>query len=93
MSLQKGNLRQSHFTVILFCMLLAGFTAATLLKPSSEFSETENRVLTQMPELTLNAIRNGEFEKDYEEYMNDQFILRNDWIALKTSVERLLLKT
>lgn len=92
MSLQKGNLRQSHFTVILFCMLLTGFTAATLLKPSSEFSETENRVLAQMPELTLNAIRSGEFEKDYEEYMNDQFIQRNDWIALKTSVERLLLK-
>lgn len=83
---------QSYITIIVFCLLIFGFTIATILKPSSEFSEIENRVLAQKPEVKLEAILNGEFEADYEEYLNDQFVWRNQWISLKTSVERLLLK-
>lgn len=75
-----------------FCLLIFGFTAATIGKPSSEFSETENRVLAQRPEVTTEAILNGDFEADYEAYLTDQFVWRNQWISLKTSVERLLLK-
>lgn len=83
---------QSWVTVIVFCILIFGFAAATMIKSSVEFSETENRVLAQKPEIKLETIINGEFETDYEEYLSDQFILRNEWIGLKTSVERLLLK-
>lgn len=86
------NKRQSYSSVILFCVLIFGFTAATVIKSSSEFSETENRVLAQRPKINLNAILNGEFEEDYVEYMTDQFILRDGWIGLKTSVEKILLK-
>lgn len=92
MDLPNKSLPQARLTVILFCLLLGGFTAASLLKPPAEFSETENRVLAQMPALTISAIRSGEFETEYEEYLNDQFFLRDDWIGLKTSVERLLQK-
>lgn len=81
-----------YITVVVFCLLIFGFTAATILTPSSEFSETENRVLAGMPEPRVDAILSGDFEAHYEEYLADQFILRNQWIALKTSVERLLLK-
>lgn len=84
--------RQSFVTVIIFCILIFGFSAATLLKPSSEFSETENRVLAQMPDIKFETIRNGDFEADYEEYLTDQFVMRDNWIGLKTSLERLLLK-
>lgn len=83
---------QPYVTVIVFCLLVFGFTAATIITPSSEFSETENRVLAKMPEVKIDAILSGDFEADYEEYLTDQFVLRNQWISLKTSVERLLLK-
>ncbi|MDO4942483.1 MAG: DHHW family protein [Lachnospiraceae bacterium] len=83
---------QSYATIIVFCVLIFGFTAATILKPSMEFSEIENRVLARMPEVKIDAILSGDFETDYEEYLTDQFVLRNQWISLKTSVERLLLK-
>lgn len=83
---------QSYSAIVLFCILIFGFAAATLIKPSEEFSETENRVLAQMPEIKAETILNGDFEANYEEYLTDQFIFRNRWIGLKTSVERLLLK-
>lgn len=83
---------QPCVTVIVFCLLIFGFTAATILSPPMEFSETENRVLAEMPEVKIDAILSGDFEADYEEYLTDQFVMRNQWISLKTSVERLLLK-
>lgn len=83
---------QSCVTVIVFCLLVFGFTAATILTPPMEFSETENRVLAGMPEVKIDTMLSGDFEEDYEEYLTDQFVGRDQWILLKTSVERLLLK-
>ena len=83
---------QSYITIFVFCMIIFGFAVALIINPPTEFSETENRVLTGMPELSMDTILSGDFEEDYEEYLTDQFVLRDRWIALKTSVERLLLK-
>lgn len=88
----KKESRQPRVTVILFCLMIFGFTAATIIKPPSAFSETENRVLAQMPQISLEAVLSGGFEADYEAYLTDQFIGRDRWIGLKTSVERLLLR-
>lgn len=81
---------QPCITVVVFCLLVFGFAVATIIKPPSEFSETENRVLAGKPEVRIDTILNGDFEADYEEYLTDQFVMRNQWISLKTSVERLL---
>lgn len=89
---KKANKWQPCVTVFVFCALIFGFTAATIIQPSAEFSETENRVLAQKPEAETETVMNGEFEADYEEYLTDQFVLRDEWIGLKTSVERMLLK-
>ena len=81
---------QAHVTAAVFSMLIFGFTVATMPTPDLEFSETENRVLAEMPRMEIREILNGDFEADYEEYLTDQFVFRNKWISLKTSVERLL---
>ena len=83
---------QARITTTVFCVFIFGFAIITVLKPSVEFSETENRVLQQMPEVNAEAVLNGDFESDYEQYLTDQFVFRNEWIGLKTSVERLLLR-
>lgn len=84
--------KQARRTIGVFAILLFGLTLATMLQPSVEFSETENRVLAQKPQLSVEGVLNGTFEADYEEYLTDQFILRDHWIGLKTAVERLLHK-
>lgn len=86
------NKLQSWNIITLFCILIFGFTAATLIKPDTEYSESENRTLAKMPELKAETVLNGEFEADYETYLTDQFVARDAWIGLKTGVERAMLK-
>lgn len=88
----KAKKWQPYITAAVFGLILFGVTTATLIKSSEPFSETENRVLAQRPEFKAETVMNGEFESEYEEYLSDQFILRDEWIGLKTSVERLLFK-
>lgn len=83
---------QSWNTITTFCILIFGFTVATLVKPDSEYSETENRTLAQMPEVTVASVLDGTFESDYETYLTDQFVGRDGWIGMKTAVERAMLK-
>lgn len=84
--------RLSWSVIIVFGVLLFGFAAATIFIPAVKFSETENRMLAQKPQLKATAILSGAYEADYEEYLTDQFVLRDGWIGLKTGLERLLLK-
>ncbi|MCC8045226.1 MAG: hypothetical protein LIP12_06995 [Clostridiales bacterium] len=87
------NKVQSYNIITLFCILIFGFAIATLISPDTEYSETENRTLSQMPEASLSSLTDGSFESDYEDYLTDQFVLRDEWIALKTNVERLAGRT
>ena len=88
----KKKKGQKNFTIIEFCLSIFAFMVVTILRPSSQFSEKENRVLAEMPEIKIDDILNGDFEKNYEKYLSDQFILRDQWISLKTHIERLILK-
>ena len=86
------NYRQSVNIAAVFLLLIFGFAIATVLKPSNERSETENRLLEQKPDLTWNALISGEFSEDYEAYLSDQFVVRDGWISLKTAFERAALR-
>lgn len=77
---------------MLFCILIFGFTIATLIKPDEEYSEAENRTLARRPRVTAESLLSGEFESDYETYLTDQFVARDSWIGLKTAVERAALQ-
>lgn len=89
---EKMSKKKSWNTILVFCILIYGFTLATLIKPAEEFSQTENRPLQQMPRASAETVLNGEFEADYETYLTDQFVLRDGWIGLKTAAERAALK-
>ena len=92
MSLKKKSYKKSYCTIIIFCILIFGLTLTTFIVPSQIFSENENRMLAQKPEIRADNVLNGEFAIDYEDYLTDQFVLRNQWITLKTSVEKILMK-
>lgn len=85
--------QQSWNIIALFLILIFGFTIATFLKPETKHSESENRDLATMPEISVESLLNGEFEADYEEYLTDQFVARDGWIGLKTAIEQAMLKS
>ncbi len=78
--------------VIAFSALIVGGTVFDMVSPDEAFSDTENRSLKQSPILSVSAILDNSFSLDYEEYINDQFIMRDEWISLKSVSESALLK-
>lgn len=77
-------------TAVLFCAFVAGFGVLHLLLPDRIFSPTENRTLASLPEFSWDALVDGSFTADLEEYLADQFPLRDDWMGLKSRYEYLL---
>lgn len=80
----------NKFTTIVFCALIGGISLASVISPTREKSETENRDLAQMPTISVKSLFDGSFSRDYEEFITDQFIGRDGWIAAKTISEKLL---
>jgi hypothetical protein len=60
--------------------------------PIRVFSAYENRYLTQRPALSWPDVMDGKWMLTYEEFINDQFMLRDEWISLKSLSERFLMK-
>ncbi len=85
---QDMGKKQQWAVLVSFLFLVYLFAVASLLKPDTAFSEEENRDLAHMPKISLSNILDGTFEKEYETYLSDQFVFRNGWIGVKTSVER-----
>lgn len=79
-------------TVLLFCAIMIIFCIADLMQEDVFFSESENRILAAKPKFSIEALLSGEYAEDYEEYLNDQFVSRNNWITMKTWMDILLQK-
>ncbi len=78
--------------VIVFIVFLLSLNVLNVLTPDRSFSESENRVLSQFPSLTVKNIMSGKFTSKFESYTSDQFIFKDFWVGLKSDVERFSLK-
>lgn len=69
--------------VAAMAVTLMGIFAAHVILPDGEFSSAERRKLAQLPELTWDDVFSGEYFEDLEEYLLDQFPLRQTFRTLK----------
>lgn len=91
--MKKRKFRYHYFFQIMgaiFSIFLLAILLISLLMPDRSFSEKENRVLALRPKLSLSQVVSGKFESSYETYVNDQFPLRDLWVTIKASTDRLL---
>lgn len=79
--------KKNLVTVIIFLFLIGIFTAASLIKKDTGFSETENRVLTEKPQFSAESLFDGSYTSKYQEYVRDQFPFRNTFVALRNYCE------
>ena len=86
----KKNILKKYPIFFVFSILVILFTVIDIINSPNEFSELENRKLSQMPILSLKSYIDTSFSSDYEKYINDQFFLRDKWIDLKSRIEYLL---
>lgn len=86
----KLTYNKVFFYIVLF--VWSGFIIWNLVTPPKVFSENENRYLAEIPKFSYDKLMNGDYMKGIEEYINDQFVIRDQWIYMKTLMERGLLK-
>jgi hypothetical protein len=61
--------------------------AYNLVKPTSDFSENENRYLAKFPRYTTEDLLEGRFMLGVEDYINDRFVARDFWISMQSVLE------
>lgn len=67
--------------IFLSFLLIAG--AINFILPDKEYSESEKRSLTQMPEFNVSNIMSGKFMSEFDKYTGDQFFGRDAWVQAK----------
>lgn len=75
--------------IVVTVVMVAFFLSVSLfawLKPADEFSTSERRKLSQLPQLSFNTILSGDFMSNFENYTLDQFPLRDKFRTLKALV-------
>lgn len=56
--------------------------------PNKEFSEQENRPLAKLPYFTFEKLVDGKYVSQMDDYINDHFIFRNEFIKTKSFLEK-----
>ena len=78
----KINLRTVCMSAVV--LLWAVLTAGAWFAPSKDISEAERRPLEQAPALTLDALLDGSYMENFEQYSLDQFPLRDTFRKIKS---------
>ncbi|MCM1283290.1 MAG: DHHW family protein [Muribaculaceae bacterium] len=73
---------------ILFLAFFVGVSGGSLLVKDREFSPNENRYLAEKPGFSWENVMSGDFQEDLEDYLNDQIVGRDQWITVKTAVQK-----
>jgi hypothetical protein len=84
--------KADRFLSFAFILFLGAMAVLNFFTPEQVFSQRENRYLARLPKLKLNSLISGNFSRAFEEYIVDQFALRDQWVLLKSDLERLRLK-
>jgi hypothetical protein len=69
---------------------VAGLSLINVILPDRLFSEHENRYLQEWPRPSLQRVLTGEFGRDFDAWIQDQFPWRDGWVTAKTLTEQLL---
>ena len=79
--------------VVLVCMTAAflfGFSVWSILKPDGTVSVSERRPLAAFPEISSESVLSGTFMASFEDYVMDQFPLRDGFRTIKALTARYL---
>lgn len=77
------------WNTVLFGGFLAVFALCGILRPDKAFSEMENRTLQQKPTFSAETMLDGTYAQQTESHLADQFVFRDESVALKTALDAL----
>lgn len=74
-------------TAVVLSILILSLSCTFFLTEKRSFSESENRYLAKLPEFTFESLKEGEYTKDLQSYLSDNFPFRNGFMGLKAETE------
>lgn len=77
---------KNNLTIILFCIVIFTVCAAFIFVPDKDVSKAERRKLAQLPEISFEEVFSGGFSVSLEEYLLDQFPMREAFRAINARV-------
>ena len=83
------RLQAQYLSWLLVLTMLLGIGTGILVK-DREFSDSENRMLAQFPEISFSSLLDGSFLEGLGDYTADQFPGRDAWITLNLKMNMAL---
>lgn len=72
-------------TLSVFCVIIGVFSLWQVFKSPEDISQWERRKLAQFPDFSVEALLSGDFREGFEDYLSDQFPLRNTFRRIKST--------
>lgn len=82
--------KENLFTVIIFLLVIFCGGISIWVVKDRKFSDNENRVLKERPKLSATTLVSGKYMADFDDYVSDQFPLRDGCMEIATGYKRLL---
>ncbi|HBE09335.1 MAG TPA: hypothetical protein DCY81_02165 [Lachnospiraceae bacterium] len=81
---------RNKLIIITFILYLAVFTVGSIILKDRDFSDMENRTLKSFPEFSAKTVASGKFMSEFEDYLADQIIFKDDLVKLDTTASYLM---
>ena len=78
---------------IFFASFMAIWIILVLLNvivKTPEFSEAENRYMARFPKFKIEELINGKYSQKMNDYINDHFVFRNNWLNIRATFEKII---
>lgn len=84
---RKAGRRAAYPLLVCGVVLLLGFTIVNGIWPKRTQIELENRKAAQFPAPSVDGLLDGSWQSAFGNWMQDQFMLRDQWINTQRAVE------
>lgn len=81
----KNKINIVFISIFISIIILVPLTMA--FTEEKEFSENENRYLSNKPNISINDILTGKYFNNFEKYVDDQFVFRDKLYEIKTQIQ------
>lgn len=74
-----------------FLLIIFVFFILNIVIKDKEISYSERRYLNKLPEINIQNVFNGKISDEFENYITDNFILRDIFRKIKTNIQLYML--
>lgn len=86
--MQPNNKNSGLWVTFVFILVVICSDIMIFVTPDKDFSDTENRMLMQFPDISVTGLSDGTCCSDIEKYLSDQFPYRDAWSSISFFTKR-----